>query len=255
MAQGMAGIIEAPWGDTDCTHPRPPVTVDLRSAAESADRETRLAGEFHRLESAAAAGLPVCVLWPADRDLAACTRLLGTPAARYIVDLARESGADIDIHLRAGIPSDFETLAPVAGLALVFHVNGEGAALRWERADAAPSRRMAAASRLVRAGWNVTVAVGAVRVAPGWKDDLAEMAESVAGHGLEISRVYFPGEHAMEPATGAGDGGAPFINGSGEVVFAPTPRQRREALALLGLAPVAARRRTRQGLGSLRAAA
>ena len=203
------------------------VAADFRRAMAAPDREARVAAEVVRLDAAAARGDAAAVVLPADRDAAAAARIAGMPLVHIAVHVARESGAPVTLHTRSGNITDFLALAPAAGVRIVFHLNGEEAAMRWERHDAAPGRRIAAAARLAREGWAVSVRAGAVRLFRGWKDDYADLAQMSAAAGLAVETAYFPGEHVMEPATDSGDGLTPVVADDG-LRFLPTARQRRE---------------------------
>jgi hypothetical protein len=206
--------------------------VDFRGATGAEDRDARLSAEIARLEKAAAAGDALEVILPADRDMAAANRLAGMPLVHLVVHVARESGAAVTVHTRTGSVTDFLALAPARAVRVVFHLNGEEAAMRWEARDAAPGRRLSAACRLAREGWGVSVRIGAVRLFRGWRDDCADLAEALGTAALAVDAVYFPGEHPMEPRVESGGGMTALVAADG-VRFVPTPRQRREVAAIL----------------------
>jgi hypothetical protein len=212
--------------------------VDLRAAMESPDREARMADALQRLEQHAACGCAAEILWPCDRDLAAASLAAGMPLAQHVAHIARESGSRVTVRTRSASISDFLALVPSAHLRFIFHLNGEEAAMRFERRDAAPSRRLAAAARLAREGWDVGICVGAVRPSGGWREDYRDLASMIAAAGFAVGSIAYPGECAMDRTVEAGgDGLVPVIGDEG-VRFLPTPRQRRDIQKILSAPPV-----------------
>ncbi|MGI8906789.1 MAG: hypothetical protein ACR2IE_09900 [Candidatus Sumerlaeaceae bacterium] len=172
--------------------------IDLRAAAAHDDRERRLKHLLNELHGALNAGRTVELTWPLDRDAAAATSFLGAPLALMVAGCVHSTDGALVIHTRSGAPGDFLTSPPTDRISFVFHLNCEEAAMRWERADAEPGKRLAAAARLRAAGWTVWACVGPVRLFSGWRDEYGDLAGRAAAAGVQRLLVSFPGEDALE---------------------------------------------------------
>lgn len=223
--------------------------ISLRAAALRDDRELALGRALSAAGAALAEGRVVELIWPASREAAWASAALGLPLAQSVAALAASApaGGAVVIHTRTGSPDDFLALAPHPRISFVVHTNAEEAALRWERGDASPGRRVAAAARLRAAGWQVWLCVGPVRLYDGWREEYEDLAERATAAGFRRLLVSFPGEDAMEPVDSAapgGDGVRPVLTARG-CRFTVPPHQRREVQALLN-ARLAAGRETRE---------
>ncbi len=213
--------------------------INLRSAASADDREFALERTLAEAGAALAAGRVVELIWPGPRETAHAGAALGLPLAQAVAALAAAAapGGTTVIHSRAGSADDFLALAPCPRMSFVIHLNSEEAALRWERGDASPGRRLTAAARLAAAGWETWVCVGPVRLFDGWKEDYADIAQRIAAAGFPRLLVTFSGEDVMEsderPAVCVQRPTVrPIVSNEGCRLTIPA-RQRREAHSLL----------------------
>ncbi len=221
-----------------------PEVINLRLAAVADDRELAIDRAVTAVGIALAEGRVVDLIWPAAREVAQASQALGLPLAQNIVSLVGTAapGGAVVVHTRAGSADDFLALAPVGDIRFVMHLNAEEAALRWERGDASPGRRLAAAMRLRGAGWQVWFCVGPVRLFDGWRDEYTDLAERAGAANIGRLLITFPGEDLMEFAAPEANtpGVRPILTTDG-CRFTVAPRQRREARNLLNsrIAPAA----------------
>lgn len=213
-----------------------PMVINLRAACGADDREFALGRALGAVGQELAAGRVVEVVWPVARQAGWAASELGLPLAQSIVAMVTSAppASAVVIHTRAGSADDFLAFSPTAGLSFVMHLNAEEAALRWERGEASPGRRLAAAVRLRSAGWQIWTCVGPIRLFDGWRVEYADLAERAAAAGIDRLLVSYPGEDVMEPA-GPGlahEGVRPLRDATGCRLTVP-PRQRREVQALL----------------------
>ena len=210
--------------------------VNFRAACASLARETALRAQLASLRRVAVETDDVHVLWPADRDLATAARILGCPPAHAVVaavGAAAQPGprGAIVIHTRNGAMADFLALSPLPVIRFVFHLNGEEAAMRWERNDAAPRRRIQVAVRLQQAGWQVSLVVGPLRHHSNCRDDYAEVLSALPESLLDGVSLSLPGDDLIEcqgPAQPEpAPAGGPSL-GSRERRQVAAPRLRRE---------------------------
>jgi hypothetical protein len=186
-----------------------PAVIDLRSAAASDARERELPSALLELRQLMCGGHTAEVVWPSDRDAATAAGCLAAPLAHVVCGAQFGTSGAVVIHTRGGNVADFLTATPNAGVSFVCHLNAEEAAMRWERGDADPGRRIAGARSLSAAGWNVHVCIGAVRPFAGWRDEYADLLERMDAAGLHASAVTFPGEdifHLCSATVKPGDG-------------------------------------------------
>ncbi len=216
------------------------VVINLRSAASADDREFALGRALASAGAALVEGRVVEFIWPGPRETTNAGAALGLPLAQATAALtaAAAPGGTAVIHSRAGSADDFLALAPGPRLSFVIHLNSEEAALRWERGDASPGRRLTTAARLAAAGWKTWVCVGPVRLFDGWKDDYADIAERIAAAGFPRLLVSFSGEDVMESdsfpsAAEAELSVRPVVSDDGRRLTTLPARQRREAQSLL----------------------
>jgi hypothetical protein len=206
--------------------------VDFRRALSSDNREERLLDAGNMLREAAQDGYHSVIVWPTATGLAAARNILGLSLAHVVVALLERHRATATVECRNGHPADFLALAPYTGISFSVNLNAEEAAMRWERDDAPPRRRIAAAARLLRAGWNTSVALGPIRPISDWKTEYGEIIEAASTSGLEISSLQFPGEDVFGINESDFDGLVPVTVEDG-VIFTIEPRRRREIMAWL----------------------
>lgn len=171
--------------------PQPAAVIDLRAAAAADRREQALAQALDRLAAAAADHRPATLLWPDEAGCAYAARALGMPLAVAAAHAhATATGGDADARVTVdgavGSADAFLTLAPRAGWTFRVAVCAEEAALRWERAEPAPARRLSAAARLKRAGWTVELAERDHGDYPGRRNDRAELRRRAAEAGFKL---------------------------------------------------------------------
>jgi hypothetical protein len=177
--------------------------VDFRAACTSPAREKTLPAELGRLRTILADSESVEIVWPTDRDLPIAGRAFGCPLAHAVLAATAEGSAGphqscVTIHTRNSALTDFLSLSPVSEVRFVFHLNGEEAAMRWERHDAAPKRRILAATRLLQAGWQVSFVLGPLRPYRGCREDYAEVLAAVPRNdGAEVT-FSLPEDDLME---------------------------------------------------------
>ncbi len=101
--------------------------------------------------------------------------------------------------------------------------------MRWEPEEALPGRRIAAAFRIMEAGWIVQWVLGGVRLFPGWREDYEDIIDQVASAGATNLRIAFAGDPDLPFEEAASRTGVvPVVTRSG-VRFTVADRQRREA--------------------------
>ena len=213
--------------------PRRSQLIDLRRAAASDDRESAIALALQQLRETVDAGDTVEITWPLDRDSAIATSLLGAPLALVVASIVHGSDGAVVIHTRTALPADFLTSPPTERISFVFHLNCEEAAMRWERADVEPSKRLAAAARLTAAGWQVWPCVGPVRCFSGWRDEYADLVNRAAAAGIKRLLVSFPGEDAMELKVSPDTDGLDAVATDEGYKFTVSGKHRREIYSFL----------------------
>lgn len=175
-------------------------TIHLRAACAADNRETALAVALQRLTEQLQAGRTVEVVWPTAAQAAWAAAATGVSLAQQVIlpFFTAPPEARLKVHLRNSALDEFLQLQPEPRALLVMHLNSEEAALRWERGDAPPGRRLAAMVRLRQAGWSVEAAVSNIRIFSGWRDDYADLAQRMAATGIQDFTLEFAGTCARE---------------------------------------------------------
>jgi hypothetical protein len=202
--------------------------ADLRSAAASDDREQRVQQVLEDLHEALLRGELVELTWPSERDVKFATALLAAPLASVVANAMHGTRGSVVIHTRSGMPADFLALPATHQVCFITHVNSEEAAMRWERVDPEPGRRIAAASRLRAAGWQVTLCIGPVRCFDGWRDEYADLVERIVAAGFSRLLLSFAGQNAFNSARAERCCGDDVVLTETGYVFQVVPKQQVE---------------------------
>ena len=200
--------------------------LDFRRAA--AWGAAALAEQFTQAEKALSAGCTVHALWPACQTINRLRLDDGRCLVSAFLRLVQNATAEVVIHLRCGQPAPWLAQRPLSNVTLKFYVNGEDAALRWEREDCRPAQRIRAAKLLKDAGWQVSITAGPLRSCEDFKADLSDLSDCLAAAGFTAIRVSFGLDSVWN--TGATDGGfdglRPHVNASGVSFRVPSRVQR-----------------------------
>jgi hypothetical protein len=171
--------------------------VDFRAALESHDRENVLGQCVRDLRRHAQSMRELHILWPADHALRLAREAVGAPLIHTVVDAASRAERLL-IHTRGTCIGHFLLLPPPSNVCVVWHINAEEAALRWERREADPIRRIVAARRLADAGWTVRFVLGPVHRYPGWQEDYRDIARRMEACKNIPLRIVRPGNDQYE---------------------------------------------------------
>ncbi len=215
------------------TFPSRESLIDLRAAAASDGRERDVAHALDQLRAAARDGHTVEMTWPTDRDAAHAATYLGAPLALLVTGAIAGTPGALVLHTRTGNEAEFLLSPPSDRITFVFHLNSEEAAMRWERQDPAPARRLAAAAHLRNAGWQVWACVGPVRLFSGWRDEYRDLAERAAAAGVQRLLVSFPGDDVFELGTPQDVEGLDAVAAGNGYTFTISARHRREVWTFL----------------------
>lgn len=216
--------------------------IDLRSTCEAANREEIIDRVLYQLECAGRHSGHVKVVWPGDNDVSFVSRAAHMPLANFVVLVASAwPSVEFLIVARTASAAQFLAVALPENVRVAVQVNSEEAALRWERNDPDPARRIAAARRLRDAGVNCDVTIGPVRLFDGWKDEYADVAARVAEAGFETAKVGFDLESGAFPELGkVGSVDYSFTRTGVRFGFRRGQRKRVENFVRQCLSPVAA---------------